>query len=313
MTVAPPTSTDVLTDLELGPAPLVAGPDDPPHRHVRARLDAQLRVLLDHEEGTRAGTDPEDLHQMRVTVRRLRAAIKADGAALGERRDRLDAELKWLGNALGPVRDLDVQLARLRAEAADFAPDERAAVERLLRVLVAERAAARRRMLAALRGKRYRTLLVEVAEAARSAPVAEESGPDEAPQTAMDLVRRPYRKLRRAVLALDADPPDDDLHALRIKGKRLRYAAEMAGSSRKRVRRLIAATKRFQDVLGEHQDAVIAEQRIRRLLDDRDDVDPGMAFAAGRLVERERRRRAEYRARWRETWAEVDACARALL
>lgn len=262
---------------------------------MRAQIDTQLRALLAHEEGTRSGVDPEDLHQMRVTVRRLRAAVGARGAGLGEPAEHLLAELKWLGGVLGPVRDLDVQLDRLRTEAAVFEDDERAAVERLLTGLVAERRTARRRMLAALRTKRYTNLLVALANAANSEPATADNTPVNV------VVTKPYRKLRKAVRALGENPPDNDLHALRIKGKRLRYAAELVGPPAKD---LVKATKGFQEVLGEHQDAAVAEETIRRLLTDHND--PQVIFVAGRLVEREHARRLAYRAQWRDKWAAVD-------
>jgi CHAD domain-containing protein len=310
------------TDLGLGARRLVAAPGDTPAVHVRARLDGQLRALLAHEAGTRSGDDPEDLHQMRVAVRRMRAALKAEGAALGAAGPRLQAELKWLGGALGPVRDLDVQLERLRADAEGFDETEREAVEHLLGGLVAERKQARRRMLTALRSPRYGALREALAEAIRSDPVEDTDGtrgngkPKGGKGPAVsDLVRVPYRRLRKAVGALDDNPADDDLHALRIKGKRLRYAAELTASvPGKKLRGLIDATKNFQDVLGEHQDAVVAEDQIRRLLDDQGDmVDADVVFVAGRLVERERARRTRYRGQWRDAWDEVDRRAKALL
>jgi CHAD domain-containing protein len=285
-------------DLGLAPQPSTARRKDPPAVHVRVRLDSQLRALLAHEPGTRSGVDPEDLHQMRVTVRRLRAAINAEGAGLGDVAEHLQTELKWLGNILSPVRDIDVQLERLRAEAAMFDDEERAAVERLLAGLINERKAARRRMLAALRTKRYTALLTSLAAAAISEPGI--SNGKHAPAMTI-VINRPYKKLRKAVHALGEDPPDDDLHALRIKGKRLRYAAELAGEPAKD---LVKATKGFQEVLGEHQDAAVAEDTIRRLLADHED--PRVIFVAGRLVEREHARRLAYRAQWRDKWVAVD-------
>ena len=59
------------------PAPVTAAPADPAPHHVRAALDLRLRALLRHDPGARSGTDIEDLHQMRVSVRRMRAALKA--------------------------------------------------------------------------------------------------------------------------------------------------------------------------------------------------------------------------------------------
>ncbi|CAM3934503.1 CHAD domain-containing protein [Kibdelosporangium persicum] len=303
--------TTSLTPVDLGltPEPITARRKDPPAVHVRVRLDSQLRALLAHEAGTKSGVDPEDLHQMRVTIRRLRAAVNADGAGLGDAASPLQLELKWLGNVLGPVRDLDVQLDRLRTEAAGFEDTERAAVERLLGGLIKQRRAARRRMLAAMRTQRYSDLLTALAAATASAPSAEAPvGTDGSTPAVVSVIYKPYRKLFKAVEALGEDPPDDDLHALRIKGKRLRYAAELVGAAgREPVKNLIKATKAFQEVLGEHQDAAVAEETIRRLLADHED--PEVTFVAGRLVEREHARRLAYRSQWREKWDAVAAFA----
>ncbi|ONI77375.1 hypothetical protein ALI144C_34310 [Actinosynnema sp. ALI-1.44] len=296
-------------DLGLPPEPVTARRKDPPAVHVRVRLDSQLRALLAHEAGTKSGVDPEDLHQMRVTIRRLRAAVNADGAGLGDVVSPLQVELKWLGNALGRVRDIDVQLDRLRAEAAGFDDEERAAVERLLGGLVAERKAARRRMLAALRTKRYTALLTSLAAATASAPQTTSDSADRVVDNAVvSVIYRPYRKLFKAVAAMGDDPVDEQLHALRIKGKRLRYAAELVGPAGKEpVKQLIKATKAFQEVLGEHQDAAVAEETIRRLLQGQDDA--AVIFVAGRLVEREHARRLAYRSQWRDRWDAVAAFA----
>ncbi|MCE7008493.1 CHAD domain-containing protein [Kibdelosporangium philippinense] len=300
-----------LTPAELGlpVEPATARRKDPPAVHVRVRLDSQLRALLAHEAGTKSGVDPEDLHQMRVTIRRLRAAVNADGAGLGDVAPPLQLELKWLGNALGPVRDLDVQLDRLRTEAAGFEDNERAAVERLLSGLVNERKAARRRMLSAMRTKRYAELLTSLAAATASKPISEAVSSDNGKAPAVvSVIYKPYRKLFKAVSALGQDPPDEQLHALRIKGKRLRYAAELVGSAGKEpVKQLIKATKAFQEVLGEHQDAAVAEETIRRLLEGQEE--PAVIFVAGRLVEREHARRLAYRAQWRDNWDAVAALA----
>jgi CHAD domain-containing protein len=293
--------------------------------HVRARLDEQLRALLEHDQVAREGQDPEGVHQMRVSVRRMRAALKAEGSALGDTGATLQAELSWLGGALGPVRDLDVQLDHLRGQTADFEPDERAAAERLLSGLLADYRHARSQMLAALSSQRYADLLAAIATATRT-EVDEKgevpgprngdvSGTKEPPADLVGLIGRPFRKLSKAVAALGEDPPDDDLHTLRIRGKRLRYAAELAGAAGdKQVRQLIRATKELQDVLGEHQDAVVAEGEVRRLLSELGDpVEADVAFVAGRLVERERARKAICRSRWRPAFATIETHALTIL
>ncbi|MGW4524135.1 CHAD domain-containing protein [Amycolatopsis sp. NPDC004378] len=303
-----------LTPAELGlpDAPVEAGPADPAVHHVRAKLDREIRALLAHEPGTRSGADPEDLHQMRVALRRMRSVLKLSGALVGEGAEPVRAELGWLGQSLGEVRDYDVLIGHLREVIADFEVRDQAAGRRLVSTFVAERATAKRRLTRALSSARYSTLLHEVSLLARDG-----QGPVAVAESPHDLVAglaKPHRKLAKAVRALPADPPDDDLHALRIHGKKLRYAAELAQTSAKKkraakIKTLIKATRDFQTVLGDHQDAVVAAERMRTVLEA---ADGPVGFVAGRIAERELARRAEARAAWRDSWAAVDAAATAL-
>ncbi|MGQ0575707.1 MAG: CHAD domain-containing protein [Pseudonocardia sp.] len=304
-------------DVDL-PAPLTASPSDPAPHHVRAALDLRLRALLRHDPGTRTGEDIEDLHQMRVSVRRMRATLKAARPLLDATwADGLRAELGWLGRALGPVRDLDVMLLRLRGEAATLPERERAAAEVLVGGLEVEHAQARATMLAALNAPRYTALVERLADAIRL-PLPTPSATQVQPAL-IDLVRGEARRLRRAVERAGDDPADEVLHALRIDGKRVRYTGELVepalGRTRqaKAVRRLLAATAELQEVLGDHQDACVAEHRIRELLDGLGDVvDAHVVFVAGRLVERERTRAQEKRGGWRAAWEQVGARAEEL-
>ena len=96
-------------------------PTHPPADVLRAALVAQYAQLLAHDPGTRLGTDPEDLHQMRVATRRARAFLRAARPLLdAEWAEGLRDELGWLGSALGPARDLDVLLEHVRGEVADL-------------------------------------------------------------------------------------------------------------------------------------------------------------------------------------------------
>lgn len=260
---------------------------------LQARLAEQARELTVQAEVALADTDPEGVHQLRVAVRRARAALKTSGGY-----DELTAELRWIFRKLGPLRDLDVLLARFRGDTAGFSPDELAAVDRLLAGLVAERGKALRRASKALRDERF-TRLVGSLDAATP---SEGAG-------GLDLVAeigRPHDRLRAEVAAIGTEPADEQLHELRIFGKKLRYVAEM--STGKDVKSLVKATKRFQDVLGDFHDACVAEERVRALTPG--DLDE--AFVAGRLVERERAKQLQMRAEWYDAWLEVDRRARAL-
>lgn len=295
------------------PDPLTATPADPPVHHVRVALDTRLRALLRHDPGARTGADIEDVHQMRVSVRRMRAALKAARPLLDAGwADGLRAELGWLGRSLGPVRDLDVLLPRLRDLAADLPSDERSAAGQLIGTLDKDYLAARRDMLTALSAPRYVTLLERLADAVRL-PLPTPSATERRPEL-VELVRKEYRTLRKAVRRAGQDPPDEVLHALRIKGKRLRYTGELAEPALgKPVRRLLRATTGLQEVLGDHQDACVAQQRIRELVARLDEAaSPTELFVAGRLVEREHARAEHLHTLWWDAWRQVNERAKAL-
>jgi CHAD domain-containing protein len=295
----------VSPNAELPPADRAVEPVD----QVRVSLELRLKALLRHEAGTRTGEDIEDLHQMRVAVRRMRATLKVAHPLLdAEWADGLRAELGWLGGALGPVRDLDVLLLRLRREIVTPPEAERTAGAALLAALEDQRSAARAVMLDALAAPRYRALVERLADAVgQPLPTSLTAS---APEL-VDLVRGEARKLRRAVERAGDDPADEVLHALRIRGKRVRYAGEFVEPglrdtpTGKAVKRLMVATAELQEVLGDHQDACVAEHAIRELLF-RLSTDPAAVFVAGRLVERERERAEQKRREWRATWSLVE-------
>jgi len=260
---------------------------------LAAALGDQLDQLLLRDPGTRTGLDPEDLHQFRVATRRLRAFLRAARDLVDrEWADALRAELGWLGAQLGAVRDQDVLIERLRTESEELDETDRAALGALFATLDAERDAARAELLAALESDRYLQLLETLEGEVPLRPGSSE--------TLTSIWRSAYRRARRAVGGLTADPADAELHATRVAVKRARYAAELGSPELgKKGARFVDAAKDFQDVVGAHQDAVVGEAVLRRLA-------PGLpgdaALAAGRLVERERTRRAQARAEWRGSW-----------
>jgi CHAD domain-containing protein/adenylate cyclase class IV len=266
-----------------------------PFEALRAQLRRQLREILAHDPGTRLGTDPESLHDMRVAVRRSRALLRAGKALVAGDVEALAAELGWLGEALGKVRDLDVLRDRLHAETGALAAPDRTAANHMLRALDRERTRERRALLKALAGDRYFALLDGFDE---TLTALQPSGAD----VSLDgLAARQLRKLAKAVSALDADPADAALHEVRKLGKRTRYAYELAGRDR-----VVRRAKELQDVLGEHQDAVVAEERLRALAASA--PAPG-ALAAGLLIAGERQRRDEARLAWPEAWKRLRRAA----
>jgi CHAD domain-containing protein len=209
-------------------------------------------------------------------------------------------ELRWIAGELAAARDLDVLLARLRKEAGpDDAP--------VLKLLETERRRAWKRARTALSGDRYLKLLDRLTAAVDAPPVRQADLSLEA------VAAREFKKLRRVARSLGPKATDEQVHRARIRAKRARYAAELAEPlAGKRARRFVKAAKRYQDVVGSHQDAVVATGKIRGVVERTKSMET--AFAAGRLVERtaagRRRARRELPRAWkrlrrqgRKAWA----------
>ncbi len=267
-----------------------------PFGAFRALLLRQLREIHAHDPGTRLGEDPESLHDMRVAVRRSRALLRAGRRLTTSDTSALRSDLKELGSALGAVRDLDVLVDRLRSESAGLGAPDDAAGRALVDRLAGERSTARKTLLDVLEDPAYFALLDRFErQVGELAPSGDRVSLDA-------LARRELRRLRTAVRSLPSEPTDDELHEVRKLGKRARYAAELAGRDG-----VVQRAKKLQDVLGSHQDSVVAEARLRTLAAD---ASPGESLAAGRLIDRERMRRAETRAIWRTTWKRLDRAGR---
>jgi CHAD domain-containing protein len=273
--------------------------DEPRPTRERPQLQAyfqkQYEEILAHDPGTRLGDDPEDLHDIRVAVRRLRAILKVAAPPLDpvwaqDLRDELDR----LGDVLAPVRDLDVMLDYVRKALGE---DERKALQPLLKKLERQRSTARRSMLATMQSAWYARLVDALETAARRPPTR--SGRPQVDR----LAARQFKQLRKAVRRLDRNPSDAALHNARIKGKQARYATELARPGAGNAAAFLRQAKSFQDITGEHQDAVVTEERIRELAGG---LEPETALAAGRLIERQRIRKGEAREAFPKTWKKLD-------
>ena len=267
--------------------------------HALARSVTQM---LDHDPGVRLGEDPEDVHQFRVAIRQLRSDLRTfrpllEPAPLQELRD----ELRWLGTTVGAVRDSDVLAERLRTQARTLPEADAAGVQIILALLASQADSERTAMLSALRSPRYLALLDALIKAANDPPVRPKRAKQakrRASRVAADFVHRPWKRLIDAVASLGDDPPDTALHNVRILAKRCRYAAEAVAPVIDQAARFAAALAELQTVLGEHQDAVVAEAWLRRSAM----TAPAGALAAGELVLLQRLQRATQRARWHKKW-----------
>lgn len=262
------------------------GPRQPAAAAVRSAMVSGVRRLITHDPFVRLG-DVEAVHQMRVASRRLRSDLRSFGSLLDRQwADALSGELRWLGDLLGAVRDADVQIDAVSAQAADLRPG----IDPLLEALRERRDAGRGPLLEALRDARYLDLLDRLVTAAQS-PLLSAGGDRPAREALVPLVDRAARDVLRAAEALVAPTvPDEAYHALRIRAKRLRYAAEMAAPFLgKRMADAISLAEdaaAVQEILGRHQDAVVLTAEIERVVGE-DAHNAPLALAAGRLLERQ--------------------------
>jgi CHAD domain-containing protein len=263
---------------------------------LQGMLREQRRLLTAHEVAARRGTDPEDVHQMRTAIRRLRAILRAARGSLDPAPTRVLHELRWLGRVLGAARDLDVLRDHLRAELAVLEGADAAAVTRALGHLDAERGRAQAAVRSALLSDRYARL-----SALLDAALGPALDGDDVPLGR--IARRRFKKLRKDVAALPATPSDEALHAIRVRVKRARYAAELARDLVGRpVKRFVREAGRVQDILGEHQDAAVAEAWLRRQLR-ADRVSPAVIR---RLLALEQHRRRSAWIDFQDQWPKLE-------
>jgi CHAD domain-containing protein len=282
-------------------------PGSPAGQAVQAYLRAQVDRLMALDPLVRR-EEPDSVHQMRVTTRRLRSTLRAFRRVMSKAATQhVDAELKWLGSVLGEARDREVLPAHLLAATRDLPVQNLVGpVQARIRAHFAPSvAAARAEVLAALGSGRYFALLDELDRLLAKPPDGREAG-EPATEVLPAAVRRTYRKaarrMRRAWHTPAGPRQDAALHEGRKAVRRARYAAEavipVAGQP---ARAFARQMKRVQSVLGDHQDAVLAGE-VSRQLGMNAHLAGENAFSYGLLHEREADSRVRLRAKARKVW-----------
>jgi CHAD domain-containing protein len=235
-------------------------------RAIMAFHFARLRKL----ENAAAQGDEEAIHDMRVAIRRVRAAFRIAGPYYKRKVVKsFRAELRALAAELGAARDLDVIIGHAQAFAGRRPPDA-PSIDAWLRQLQSRRAEAQQNLLDHLGSKRF-AKFVDAFEAFVAEPGAAVSAGDHlaGPPRVRDAIPAAIWAQYSAVRAYEAvaDPPLDTLHALRIDFKRLRYLLEFfQGTLGARTAQLIELTIRVQDHLGLLQDACVASNLLRTFI-----------------------------------------------
>ena len=270
---------------------------------VLAVLARRLGDLIAHEPGARRGEDPEEIHDMRVGTRRIRAVLKTFPDVVADP-DRYRAEFGWLARALGSVRDRDIEIDRISA-ASERNGD---ALAPLRAVLAERRSSAREELAAVLDSDRYRRLVSTFADGIADRSILGPGAVEPAVAAVPPVVTKLWKRTRKRVRSLGPDPTAHALHRVRIRAKRVRYATEAAAElygkpAVKMVRRL----GRVQDVLGAHQDAQVMMGQLRSLATDPSlDLPPATLFAMGALAAENEWTARQHRERFDRTFARLD-------
>jgi triphosphatase len=255
-----------------------------------------LRHLAANEPAVMAA-DPEGVHQMRVGVRRLRAALAVfSGLLRCKQTEQIKRDLKWLAGKLGPVRDLDVFL-KSKIELFGGAASPIAGLPELKSELVYRRDIAAESAKAAIATARYRFLILDILEWIEDGKWLKQShsyGDQQIKPFATDLFERRMKKARktaRKVGKVDALRR----HKLRIEIKKIRYALSFFESlfandrSAKRLSRHKEYLKNLQDYLGALNDIAVHQRLLPELAGESGGPKPQLvAFAAGVIAGCER-------------------------
>lgn len=253
-----------------------------------AALDAALRQALGQgflqiarcmREADEA-QEPEGPHQLRVAVRRLRSVLRLLRPFL-ESPDwqRTQDDLRWLANAAGDCRELDVLRLTLLEPIAARLPGD-AALQTALQLTEDARRAAHEQLGKDLRSDRAQRLLVGLGQASQASLPALAAMDTRAFAAAQLQVLR--KKIRRREVHVAANPESADaLHELRLAHKAMRYAASWLGEigDRDEARRLRRRSAKAQELLGEAQDVATSLPRLAGLLKDAEPVLRARALA----------------------------------
>ena len=241
--------------------------------------EAAVKVLRFHfgkmqrrEAGTRDGSDAEDLHDMRVSTRRMRAAWRVfDGAFKAGKTRKIRRHLETIADKLGAVRDLDVLIEGLEAYSTGLNEEQRPGLGPLNTLWRRQRGNARAQLISELDSPSYAAFVKEMEEfledgANSAAAIASPTSPHRVRDRAASKIWAAYESVRAYELVLPwADV--ETLHDLRIATKWLRYALEFFGETLgPDFPRLLERVVALQEHLGLLHDADVASKLARDML-----------------------------------------------
>lgn len=217
-------------------------------------LKINFEKLKEHEADVLTTLNPEAIHNMRVATRRLRAAIKTFKRMLPAKAKKIRAKLQILGRILGKKRDLDVF--------SEFIFRKINAKSISLQKWARQVSQTQKKILLMLKSKYYASL-IESLEQLKTV-----KSEQNILEVSRNLIRKELNKALEIAPSINSSVDDKTLHKLRIRVKKLRYICEFFEPIFSKyicsLGSFIEKTKKIQDILGEHQDAITGISMLMR-------------------------------------------------
>lgn len=261
-------------------------------------ISQSVKEIVEAETHLEIGVDARWVHAARVSVRRLRSDLRMFSPFLGSAWiTSVREDLRRYGELLGQVRDFDVIISRLGGYAAKLPDCDRFDFEGIMAGIVALRKIEQERLRHALQEPRYRALRCWMLDALQGRKLVET---DQIPERIREVVmQQTWRKLKKAVHRLKANPSDEELHHLRIRAKRCRYAAEaVALVSHGHASCFIERIGELQNILGAFHDCIITASYLRHSARTNN-------FIVGELAGMNAIEQTSLRDEWRNAWHRV--------
>ena len=280
-------------------------------RHLVANVPAMM------------GRDGSALHQMRVALRRLRAAMSLFSGITGDdRAEAIKTELRWLAQELGPARDLDTFILEVIKPMRNQHRNEQGFVS-IAKMFTRKHLKCYRRAQAAIQSARFRTLVLDTAEWIEAGPWSSSEDALKGARREMpveiyaaDQLSHRCKRIRRRGRRMDELNPEQ-LHRLRIQVKKARYATEFFSGvyhgkkSAKQCKRIKSSLMQLQNCLGGLNDITTHKALFSDIITSRargltEEQSRHRAFAAGLIIGNQQAQIEKLRDRARKAYSRFD-------
>lgn len=284
-------------------------------------IDGYRMVLTDlantietHWHPTTTDTDPEFLHDLRVAIRRTRSVLNQGkevlpAAVLTQTRERF----AWLGAQTGPARDLDVMQINWAGYTSSMPSDSLTALEPVRLLIEQHRKQAYESLVLTLNSEAAKVLMTTWSQWLHNPH--DGSGGRRASEPVGRVIARRLTRVQAVIVdhgrSIHLDTPADEVHDLRKDAKKLRYLLDCFSPLFPQAPKieLVARLKVLQENLGDHQDAVVHGEDLRKMAGEvhGHGVSSDTILAVGQLIERLDQRRIAARNEFSQQFAFYDS------